>query len=153
VPSAVIVADVLAREVDFFSIGTNDLIQYTLAIDRENENVSYLYSPVHQAILRMVAHTVAAGRAQGIEVAMCGEMAGDIQLTMLLLGMGVDSLSMRPAAALKVKQLVRLIDLAEAGELARDVMTLSSRLEISNLLRETMYARFPDVFKDHAWTL
>ncbi len=153
VPSAVIIADILAAEVDFFSIGTNDLIQYTMAIDRENENVAYLYSPIHQAILRMIRQTVDAAREAGIEVSMCGEMAGDLQLTMLLVGLGVDNLSMSPAATLKVKDLIRRIDMGEARALAERVLGMKTRREIIALVKDTMHTRFPTEFRDHSWTI
>ncbi|MCB9478782.1 MAG: phosphoenolpyruvate--protein phosphotransferase [Deltaproteobacteria bacterium] len=153
VPSAVMMADILADEADFFSIGTNDLIQYSLAIDRENEHVAHLYTPAHVAILRMIESTVKAGRAAGIEVAMCGEMAGDIQMTMLLLGLGVTCFSANPPAALKVKQLIRKIDTAEARNFAKRVMALSSSEDIANFIRREMNKRYPEIFANHNWTI
>ena len=106
VPAAAICADIFARRLDFLSIGTNDLIQYTIAIDRVDDEVSYLYDPLHPAVLRLVAITIAAGRKAGIPVAMCGEMAGDARYTKLLLGMGLREFSVHPNALLEVKQII-----------------------------------------------
>ena len=107
VPAAAISSSLLAREVDFFSIGTNDLIQYTLAIDRVDDEVNYLYDPLHPAVLRLIHMTIEAGHRAGIEVAMCGEMAGDVRYTRLLLGLGLRDFSMHPANVLEVKRAVR----------------------------------------------
>lgn len=107
VPAAAISAQLMASEVDFFSIGTNDLIQYTLAIDRVDDEVNYLYDPLHPAVLRLIRMTVEAGQAAGIEVGMCGEMAGDVRYTRLLLGLGLTEFSMHPANVLEVKRAVR----------------------------------------------
>ncbi len=106
VPAAAIAAPVLARHARFFSIGTNDLIQYTLAIDRVDEEVNYLYDPLHPAVLQLIRHTIDSGRKAGIPVAMCGEMAGDPRFTRLLLGLGLTDFSMHPASVLEVKQIV-----------------------------------------------
>jgi len=107
VPAAAVSADLFAADLDFFSIGTNDLIQYTLAIDRVDEAVNYLYDPLHPAVLRLIAMTIQAGKKARIPVAMCGEMAGDARYTRLLLGMGLNEFSMHPATLLDIKRLVR----------------------------------------------
>ncbi|MFP5304617.1 MAG: phosphoenolpyruvate--protein phosphotransferase, partial [Gammaproteobacteria bacterium] len=106
VPAAAIASPLLARHARFFSIGTNDLIQYTLAIDRVDDEVNYLYDPMHPAVLQLIAHTIDAGRKAGIPVAMCGEMAGDPRFTRLLLGLGLTDFSMHPASVLEVKEIV-----------------------------------------------
>tara|TARA_R110000787_G_scaffold42983_30_gene105428 strand:+ start:1 stop:1215 length:1215 start_codon:yes stop_codon:yes gene_type:complete len=116
VPAAAIVAPLLAAEVDFFSIGTNDLIQYTLAIDRVDDEVNYLYDPLHPAVLRLIHMTVQAGLQAGIEVAICGEMGGDSRYTRLLLGMGMNSFSMRPANVPEVKRVIRETNIAQVRE-------------------------------------
>jgi phosphotransferase system enzyme I (PtsI) len=107
VPAAAVSADLFAPYLDFFSIGTNDLIQYTLAIDRVDDAVSYLYDPLHPSVLRLIDMTLKAGKKARIPVAMCGEMAGDPRYTRLLLGMGLTEFSMHPATLLLVKQSVR----------------------------------------------
>ncbi|MDT8316470.1 MAG: phosphoenolpyruvate--protein phosphotransferase [bacterium] len=142
VPSAVLVADLLAKEVDFFSIGTNDLIQYALAIDRVNEHVAYLYEPLHPAILRMVKNVVDAGHEAGISVGMCGEMAGDPLYSLLLLGMGLDSLSMNAFSIPRVKKVIRNIDYADARLLTEKTLTLSTAPEIRGFLVDEIRARF-----------
>ena len=122
VPAAAICADIFARRLDFLSIGTNDLIQYTIAIDRVDDEVSYLYDPLHPAVLRLVATTIAAGRKAGIPVAMCGEMAGDARYTKLLLGMGLREFSVHPNALLEVKQIIGETRVAPARRLTQRVM-------------------------------
>ena len=104
VPAAVLMIDHFVEEVDFLSIGTNDLIQYTLAIDRADESVAHLYDPLHPAVLTLIARTLAQGAQQGKPVSVCGEMAGDVSLTRLLLGMGLRVFSMHPSQILSVKQ-------------------------------------------------
>ena len=106
VPAAAVCADLFARQADFLSIGTNDLIQYTIAIDRIDDEVSYLYDPVHPAVLRLIQTVIRAGHHTGIPIAMCGEMAGDARYTRLLLGLGLREFSVHPGALLEVKQMV-----------------------------------------------
>ena len=122
VPAAAICADIFARRLDFLSIGTNDLIQYTIAIDRIDDEVSYLYDPLHPAVLRLVATTIAAGRKAGIPVAMCGEMAGDARYTKLLLGMGLREFSVHPNALLEVKQIIGETRVAPARKFTRRIL-------------------------------
>ncbi len=134
-PSAVFVADRLAEEVDFFSIGTNDLIQYSLAIDRGNDHVAYLYTPFHPAVLRAVWMTVKAGRAAGIGVSMCGGMASEPLLTPLLVGMGIETLSMAPTSIPTIKAMIRTISQAEAQKVTREALDLATAVEIEDLIR------------------
>lgn len=147
VPAAVVIADKLAREVDFFSIGTNDLIQYALAIDRVNEQVTYLYEPLHPAVLRLIRHIVKIGHRAGIPVAMCGEMAGEPAYTMILMGMELDELSMNPLAIPRVKKIIRGSTMKEARVLLKKVMTFSSAAEIREYVEQTMRERFPEEFQ------
>src|SRR5205807_8410716 len=117
-PSAVIVADSLAKRLKFFSIGTNDLIQYSLAVDRMNEKIAHLYEPTHPAIVRLLKATVEAAHRHKVWVSVCGEMAGDPVLAPLLLGLGVDELSAAPPLVPAVKFLIRRLKMSEAKELA-----------------------------------
>ncbi len=146
VPSAVVMADVLAGEVDFFSIGTNDLIQYSLAIDRSNQYVAHMYEPFHPAVLRMIRQTVEAGHSRGIEVSICGEMAGDIISTPVLLGLGVDELSMRPSAIPYAKRLLRHSTSRQLAELAREVLGCRDGGEVRNLLTGYLPRHYPEEF-------
>ena len=145
-PSASIIADALAHEVNFFSIGTNDLIQYALAIDRINKHVSYLYEPLHPAILRMIKGIVEAGHRAGIEVGMCGEMAADPAYVLIFLGMGLDELSMTPFYIPRVKKILRGSSYEEAKQLLDEASRLSTATEIESCIKERMAERFPDDF-------
>jgi phosphotransferase system enzyme I (PtsI) len=144
IPSAAIVADLLAKEVAFFSIGTNDLIQYSLAIDRVNEHVSYLYEPLHPAILRLVRRIVEAGHDAGIPVSMCGEMAGEPLYSYALLGLGLDELSMNAAAIPRVKRILRKSVAYDAKEFAGTLLLHATAVEIERALRKKMENLFPD---------
>ena len=138
VPSSGIIADLLAREVHFFSIGTNDLIQYLIAIDRVNEHVSYLYEPLHPAVLRLLRRIIDAAHAQGIPVAMCGEMAGEPLYLPILLGLGIDELSMTPIALLEVKKILRSMDYRQCAQIVDKLFTFSTADEIrAYVTRET----------------
>ena len=147
VPAAVTLATLLAREADFFSIGTNDLIQYTLAIDRGNKQVAGLYQPLHPAVLRMILQVVEAGRAGGIPVAVCGEMAGDPLYLAILLGLGVDELSMNHMAIPMVKRVIRLINYEDAKQLASQALDMVTVEEINEFAAQEMNRRFPEIFR------
>jgi len=144
VPSAVAIADLLAREADFFSIGTNDLIQYSLAIDRVNEHVNYLYDTLHPALLRLVRQIVRAGQATGIPVAMCGEMAGDPVNIPILVGLGLDELSMNALSIPMVKKLIRAVTIDECKELTAKAFEMPTANEIRLLLERWIRERFPN---------
>jgi phosphotransferase system enzyme I (PtsI) len=135
VPSAVTVADLLARHVDFFSIGTNDLIQYALAIDRINEHVAYMYQPFHPAVLRMIRDVIQAGRAAGIEVALCGEMAGDALCAPILVGLGLQELSMNAGSIPTVKHVIRSLSAEQAEVEVKQVFRLSTSQEVREFMR------------------
>jgi phosphotransferase system enzyme I (PtsI) len=134
IPSAAIAADILAKEADFFSIGTNDLIQYTMAVDRGNEHVAYLYDPLHPPVLRLVKFVIESAHRAGIPVSMCGEMAGDPVVTSVLLGMGLDEFSMAPSAISQIKNQVRTTKMDDARKIAQDVMEFSTAEEIREYL-------------------
>jgi len=134
VPAAAVIADVLAREVDFFSIGTNDLIQYSLAVDRNNEHVASLYQPLHPAILRMLRFVIDSARAAGIEISLCGEMAADPGFALLLLGLGLRRLSMSPRQVPEVKTWVREASVVELAELATSCLGHSTAGEVQRHL-------------------
>ena len=146
-PAAAICIDHILKEVDFISIGTNDLIQYLLAVDRVNENVAHLYQPFHPAVLRSLKNIIRSAEDAGIKVSICGELGGDPMATMLLLGLGkLDDLSMEPHAIPKVKKIIRTIRLDEARQLADDVLEMSSPEEITSFITNEMRIRFPEDF-------
>lgn len=134
IPSAAIMADLLAQHVDFFSIGTNDLIQYVCAVDRMNENIHNLYDPFHPGVLRLIQMTITAGATRGIEVAMCGEMAANEALTEILLGMGLTHFSMAPGSILKTKKMIREMEFEKSKKLALKVLALPSGKAIKDHL-------------------
>jgi len=147
IPSAVLVADHLAREVRFFSIGTNDLIQYSIAVDRLNDRIAHLYNPTHPSILRMIKMTVDAGKAHGIWTGVCGEMASDIQLTPLLIGLGVDELSASTALVPRIKKAVQSLDSGDCESLVREVLAMDDSnaiLEKSRAMARENYADLID---------
>lgn len=148
VPSAVIMARDLAKEADFFSIGTNDLIQYLLAVDRVNEKVTYLYEPLHPAVLRLLKQVVEAGHEAGIPVAICGEMAGEPLYTLILLGMELDELSMNPSAIPRIKKIIRNTSLRESKALLNEVLRYSSAVDIHQRVECFMRERFPEEFSE-----
>jgi phosphotransferase system enzyme I (PtsI) len=126
IPAAAVAADLLAKEVDFFSIGTNDLIQYTMACDRMNEQISHLYQPYHPAILRLVKWVIDGAHRHGKWVGMCGEMAGDLTATPILLGLGLDEFSMSAKSILKVRQAIRNLSYEQAQKLAETALAEES---------------------------
>jgi phosphotransferase system enzyme I (PtsI) len=138
IPGAAMMSDILARKADFFSIGTNDLIQYTMAVDRGNEKVAYLHEPYHPAVLRLVQRTIENGKAAGIPVGMCGEMAADPMSAVVLLGLGLDEFSMSSAAVPAVKRAIRSTSLADAKAVAKAAMALSSSAEVAAYLKSRL---------------
>jgi len=148
VPSAAAIADILAREVNFFSIGTNDLIQYLLAIDRVNEQVSYLYEPLHPAVLRLLKTVIDAAHDNGIPVAMCGEMAGETMYIPILIGLGIDELSMNPIALLEAKQVIRSVHFAKCKALVDPLLSLPTAHEIQSFLKREIKSILPKINLD-----
>lgn len=130
VPSAALIADALVAEADFFSIGTNDLIQYALAVDRVNEKIAHLYEPTHPAILKLIYNVVQAAHAHGLWVGVCGEMAGEPVLVPVLVGLGVDELSTDPATAPRIKMMIRSLHLLEAQALAQEALKCRSGRDV-----------------------
>jgi len=148
VPSAALVADELAEEVDFFSIGTNDLVQYTLAVDRGNEKVAYLFDPLHPAVLRLIRMVVEAGHRHNIPVTLCGEMAADPCAGVLLLGMGVDGFSTSPMKLPEVKRLIRSFSLSDAQAIAETALSKKTRQEVRKTLLESLPASVRDALPE-----
>ncbi len=144
IPSAAMVADLLAKETDFFSIGTNDLIQYALAIDRVNEHVSYLYEPLHPAILRLIRRIVEGAHDARISVSMCGEMAGEPFYAFVLLGLGMDELSMNATSIPRVKRILRKSVAYEAKEFVGGLLLHGTAAEIGRILRKKLEDLFPE---------
>ncbi len=147
VPAAVTLAHLLTKEADFFSIGTNDLIQYALAIDRGNKQVADMYQPLHPAVMRIIREVVHAARVAQIPVAMCGEMAGDPLYIPVLLGLGVSELSMNAMAIPMAKHIIRLITIEEARKIARNALRLVTVEEVNEYVAQEMNRRFPEVFR------
>jgi phosphotransferase system enzyme I (PtsI) len=146
VPSACMISDMLAAEVDFFSIGTNDLIQYALAIDRVNEYVSYLYEPLHPAVLKMIKKAVDNAHAHKITIGLCGEMAGESRYVPVLLGLGLDEISMNPYSIPRAKKAIRGLDHGYCRELLEEIMKKDSPAEAELLLKNEMARLFPGDF-------
>jgi len=145
VPSAATIADILATEVDFFSIGTNDLIQYALAIDRKNEYVNYLYEPLHPAVLRLIKFTIDAAHNSGIPVSMCGEMAGRVIYTPILLGMGIDTLSTNAFSISHVKEMARKLNIEKCRQLAENLFQIKTAQEIYDFINREIVDKSPDI--------
>lgn len=134
VPSAAMTADILAKEVDFFSIGTNDLIQYSIAVDRSNEKVAYLYEPAHPGVLRLIKHIIDIGHNANIWVGMCGEMAGDPLFCLILLGLGLDEFSMPSVMIPEIKHLIRSVTMAQAKEIAVQAVSFPTAKEVESFI-------------------
>ncbi|MGF1485362.1 MAG: phosphoenolpyruvate--protein phosphotransferase [Opitutales bacterium] len=147
IPSAALIADLLARECDFFSIGTNDLIQYMLAVDRVNDRIAHLYEPNHPAVLRIIQQVIDVGRKANIPVGICGEMAADPIYVPLLFGMGAHDLSVTASSLPEIKYLVRTMRMQEARDLAKHVLTQDEPDEVFKLLRDFYQAQLGDVLK------
>jgi phosphotransferase system enzyme I (PtsI) len=145
-PSAVIIAELLAQEVDFLSVGTNDLIQYCLAIDRGNEHVAYLYEPLHPAVLRALQMVCRAAQSAGIEVGICGEMAAEPLYALVLLGLGFEELSMNAPYIPRVKRIIRQVRRIEAVALVTELLQFGTAPEVARRLQEEMQQRFPGIF-------
>jgi len=143
-PAAALLASAFAREVAFFSIGTNDLTQYTLAVDRSNERVAHLYSPHNPAVLKLVRDVIQAGRRTGVPVAMCGEMAGSPIYTELLLGLGLRQLSMAPKEIPEIKRIVRRTSIKRCQAIARKVMRFDADRQVVNFLRDKLREIAPE---------
>ncbi|MDD2212610.1 MAG: phosphoenolpyruvate--protein phosphotransferase [Clostridia bacterium] len=133
IPAAAVIADLLAKEVDFFSIGTNDLIQYTIAVDRMNEHISHLYEPLHPAVLRLIKNVIDASHRAGKWTGMCGEMAGDVTATPILLGLGLDEFSMSAASIPRVKKIIRSLTYQKARDIAQKALKAENAEEIREL--------------------
>jgi len=147
-PSAAITSDILANEVSFFSIGTNDLIQYSLAVDRVNEKIAYLYEPTHPAILRLIHQVVENAHNRNVRVAMCGEMGGDPTLTVLIVGLGVDEISASPFLVPKIKKALLSVSMAQARTIAGDCLKFATGTEVKQHLNKTLRGIIPDDMSD-----
>ncbi len=143
-PSAVMTAEILAKEVDFFSLGTNDLIQYTLGIDRTNRHVSYLYQPLHPAVVRSIKHVVDAAHQAGFECNLCGEMASDPFCVPILMGMQIDAISLNPQTIPGIKHVIRQTTIDDCKKLHKQVLESPTVARTNQLVRETIFQKFPD---------
>jgi phosphotransferase system enzyme I (PtsI) len=146
IPGSVKLIKYLRDEVDFFSIGTNDLIQYLLAVDRNNSSVSYLYSPYHPAVIEILFEIIAEATKIGKEVTICGEIAGKSFTSLMLLGMGYRNFSMNPLSIIETKRIFTRIHYAYLKKIARQLRRLASRTEIEEFLIESMLRKYPDLF-------
>ncbi|MDQ3439089.1 MAG: phosphoenolpyruvate--protein phosphotransferase, partial [Planctomycetota bacterium] len=146
VPSAALMANHFAKEVNFFSIGTNDLVQYTLAVDRTNERVAGLFCPAHPAVLALIRDVIRTGARNQISTSVCGEMAGDPLYTLLLLGLGLTTFSMNGPDIPEVKKVIRSTTLEHARHVARKVMSFDSERQVMHFLREETRKIIPEAF-------
>lgn len=147
VPSAAVIADMIVKEVNFVSIGTNDLLQYSLAIDRVNEHVAYLYEPFHPAVLRIIKTVADAGAKAGVTVGVCGEMAGEPEYALILVGFGIEQLSMNAFSILRVKRLIRSINYAEAKKICKTIVGLPTAKEVENYIN----SKLPGLYREEFW--
>jgi phosphotransferase system enzyme I (PtsI) len=145
VPSAAVMSEFLAREVNFFSIGTNDLIQYTLAADRTNEAVAYLYSAGDPSVLRLIDLVVKAAAKHNVDVNVCGEMSGEPVYTILLLGLGLRQLSVTPHNIPEIKKIIRSVSIPEATQVAQEALRMETARDVNNFLREQTRRILPEV--------
>lgn len=148
VPSAAIIADLIVKEVDFISIGTNDLLQYSLAIDRVNEHVAYLYEPFHPAILRIIKTVADAANKADVDVGVCGEMAGEPEYALILLGFGIKSLSMNAFSILRVKRLMRSVSYDEARKICKTIVGFATAKEVEKYITQ----KLPDLYREEFWS-
>lgn len=144
IPSAAIISDLLAREVDFFSIGTNDLIQYSIAVDRVNEKIAYLYEPTHPGVLRLVKSIIDNGHKAGIWVGMCGEMASEPELVPILLGLGLDEFSMSSLVIPEIKKIIRSLSMEQVKDIAQKAMSFSTGREVEDFARAKLKEILPE---------
>jgi len=147
IPSAALTCDLLAKEVDFFSIGTNDLIQYALAVDRANEKIAYLYRPTHPAVLRLVKNIIESGHKENIWVGMCGEMAAEPGFVLILLGLGLDELSMSPVLIPEMKYVIRNIKFEDLKAIALEALSLPTGEEVESFANKKLHELVPSVRK------
>ena len=147
IPSAAIISDMIAKEVDFMSIGTNDLLQYTLAIDRVNEHVAYLYEPFHPAVLRMLKAVAESAGREGVSLSVCGEMAGEPEYALILLGFGITTLSMNAFSILKVKKFLRSLSMEEAQKVCERILEFSTAREVESYLVRVVSG----LYEEEAW--
>ena len=145
VPSAALLADKIAKEVDFLSIGTNDLVQYLLAVDRGNERIAYLYQHLHPAILRMIKQIIMAGHQEGVWVGMCGEMASDPLSTLILVGMDLDEFSVSPIAVPEIKKIIRSTEYREAARIAKKVLQFDRPSEVERFMTKVVRKKFKNL--------
>ncbi len=142
VPSAAVIADLIAKSCDFLSIGTNDLVQYSLAVDRGNEYLAYLYKPFNPAILRLIREIILKGHERGVWVGMCGELASDPMATMVLLGLGLDEFSVSAPSLLRIKEIIRRVDYAECEKLAKNTLALTNSQAVEKYLKGILGKKF-----------
>jgi len=147
IPSAALTADILAKESDFLSIGTNDLIQYSLAVDRTNEKVAYLYEPAHPAVLKLIKNVIDAAHNNKIWVGMCGEMAGVPLFVFLLLGLGLDEFSMPPPFVFKIRELIKNVNFKEAEKISKKAFDFHTSKDVEKYLRQELEKVLGDKFK------